>query len=236
MSDDLDRVAGATRLALPREVRPRFGPPTPEPRFSLERIYDLVYAQVPVVNRSIWSASAVVMGLGCAVTLFGASAGAGGAFGAVTPLIAAAGLAFLYGEHDPSLEVALATPTSPRAILLARLALVCGYDLLLALVASLVLEGVGDPAGGLEAVIAVWLGPMLLLSSIALAVAVRFGSVASLAVAGTLWILNLTSGRALEHVIVPVLDPTVATALSIAVAFALFGVVVLRTPRVLRPT
>ncbi|MDQ6858584.1 MAG: hypothetical protein M3Z65_06265 [Chloroflexota bacterium] len=236
MSDDLSRIATATRVALPAEVPSRHVPPVVRPRFSLEGVLELIYAQVPVVNRNIWAASAVVIGSGCAVTLFGSSGGTSGVFGAITPLIAAAGVAVVYGDHDPSLEVALATPTSPRAILLARLALVCGYDLLLALAASVVLVGIGQSAGGLEAVIFMWLGPMLLLSAIGLGVAVRFGSAASLATAGSLWILNLTAAPTIEHAVAraTALDSATGTGISVALALVIIGAVVLRTPRVLR--
>lgn len=61
-------------------------------------------------------------------------------------MIAAVGLALVYGpEVDPGLELALATPTAPRSVLLARMTLVFAYDLGLALAANAVVLAVrGD--------------------------------------------------------------------------------------------
>lgn len=231
-----DKIARATRIALPAETRPRSLAPRAPSHPSLSRIVDLVAAQAPVVERHLWPASALFIGLGAALTLALRSQGAGGAFAAITPLVAAASVSFVYSDHDPSIEVALATPTSPRAILLARLVLISGYDMLLALVASLVLAATGGPAAGVDAVILMWLGPMLLLSAAALAVAVRFGPVPAVAFSATVWIMYLTWARSIDAAIstVVTLDATSATALCTAVAFAIGAVVTARTPRELR--
>ena len=56
-------------------------------------------------------------------------------------MIAAACVSFIYGpENDLAYELALSTPTSPRTILLARLALVFGYNLGLVPIATLGLQ------------------------------------------------------------------------------------------------
>ena len=94
----------------------------------------LVAAQVRVVGHGLWMSSAVVMALGFAVAW---TAGRRGMVGALAPLVAVFGVSHLHGpQHDPAFELTEATPTSPRVVLLARLLLVFGYDLGLALAAS----------------------------------------------------------------------------------------------------
>jgi hypothetical protein len=158
---------------------------------SLTFLAHLLLAQVPLVRRQIWVASALVMSLGLAV-IFVYRAGADAFLAMLAPIVAAAGIGFIYGyENDPPLEITLATPTSPRLVLLARLALVFGYDLLLALGLSALLAVSGQAPGDLQALILQWLGPMLLLSSISLALSLRLGSVAGVSVALVLWAMRL---------------------------------------------
>ncbi|HPL30514.1 MAG TPA: zf-HC2 domain-containing protein, partial [Anaerolineae bacterium] len=111
------------------------------------RAWALLGAQVPLVRREIWPASALVMAIGCVVAILQGGSQAGFFIQALAPLVAAAGLAMIYGpENDPSLELALATPTSPRQVLLARLVVVFGYDLALGLMATAGLVTVVPPA------------------------------------------------------------------------------------------
>jgi hypothetical protein len=128
------------------------------------------------------------MALGVVVALAARDAsGAGLLFALVAPAVAAVGVAFVYGpENDPSLELALGTPTSPRLVLLARLALVFGFDLLVALGATLLLVAVrGDAA--VWSVVSLWLGPMLFLSGLGLVVSLAVGPAAAALGALTLW-------------------------------------------------
>ncbi len=147
----------------------------------------LVGAQVRVLRGSLWLSSAIVMAMGFAVAWV---AGRSGVVGAVAPLVAAFGVSQVYGpQHDPAFELTEATPTSPRVVLLARLVLVFGYDLLLALAASgavaLVLPGTV-----VETVIASWLAPMTFLSALALLCSVSMGSQAGVGLAFGLWLLR----------------------------------------------
>jgi len=110
----------------------------------------------------------------------------------LAPVVAAAGIAFLYGpEQDPSLELALATPTSPRLVLLARLTLVFGYDLALGLLVSLALALAGQAPDGLWQLILQWLGPMLLLSAISLWISQGLGVLPATFVPLTLWAVKV---------------------------------------------
>ena len=111
------------------------------------------------------SASALVLGLGFVMALLLERAGF---LYALAPLVAAAGMALIYGDdNDPVLELTRSTPASQSQILLARLVLVFGYDLLLALVATAGLRlFLGEQV--VLALLFEWLAPMAFLSSLAL--------------------------------------------------------------------
>jgi hypothetical protein len=150
----------------------------------------LLRAQVPLVRQEIWPASLVVMVMGFGVALL---SGHAEVVRVLSPLVAAASLAVIYGpEHDPAAEMALATTTSPRQILLARLTLVYGYNLLLALAASLGLLAMA-PAEMLGELILGWLGPMTFLSALALVLSLWIGAANAVAIAYGAWLVHLTA-------------------------------------------
>jgi hypothetical protein len=175
------RVAAAHRPSLPR------------------RFASLLRAEAPLVRRQIWAASLLVLVLGVPVTLSGGAIG-GSYLAVIAPLVAAAGVAFLYGPAaDPPLELALSTPTSPRLVLLARLTLVFGFDLALALGVSALLAVLGAAPGGMGALVVRWLGPMLLLSALSLSVALRAGPATGMSVSLGLWAALVFLGPALDR-------------------------------------
>ncbi|MCL4560886.1 MAG: zf-HC2 domain-containing protein [Chloroflexi bacterium] len=150
----------------------------------LQHAFTLLGSQAPLVRSEIWPASAVVFAMGYSFAVLARSAVA---IQALAPLVAAAGIAFIYGtENDPGIELALATPTSPRQVLLARLALVFGYDLVLALAATLGLA-LFVPYGTLSSLILGWLGPMAFLSAAALLLSLWIGSSNAIAVSYLGW-------------------------------------------------
>lgn len=152
------------------------------------RLWQLLRAQALLVRGEIWPASAVIIAAGC---LLGLSVPQDGPnlLAVVAPLVAAAGVAMIYGpENDPALELALATPTSPRQVLLARLVLVYGYDLALALAGSAVLAAIGGPGYVLTELVLSWLGPMTLLSALALSLSVWMGAANGATIAFLLWL------------------------------------------------
>lgn len=158
----------------------------------LQPAIQMLRAQTPLVKREIWPASAAVMGLGCIAGLVAAHSGF---VYALAPLTAATCVALIYGpENDPAYELALSTPTSPRQILLARLALVYGYNLALALVTLLGLLPVLQPSlsqllwGDL---LLAWLAPMTFLSALALALSVWIGASNAIGVAYAAWLVRL---------------------------------------------
>lgn len=200
--------------------------------------WQLLLGQLPLVRREIWSASAATMAVGWLVALLvtGPSM-AGQVFALIAPVVAAVGVAFVYGpENDPSLEVALSTPTGPRNVLLARLVLVYGYDLLLALAATGAFVIVGGDFG-LWPLISLWLGPMLFLSALALVVSLLVSPAAAVLAALSLWGLRLLATGPAPVGAEPAWSATVkalwqAEFLLISLAAALLAVALLCAPRV----
>jgi len=130
----------------------------------------LLRSQFRVVRSEIWTASGVVMLLGTLVTLALRQPLADGTlpFVLLAPLVAAVGVAFIYGPGvDPALEIELALPVSPRVVLLTRLVLVFGFDLALGGLGSAVLA-VFRADLSLWPLVQAWLAPMAFLSALAL--------------------------------------------------------------------
>lgn len=152
-----------------------------------QHAFSLLRAQAYLVKREIWPATAGVMALAVITGLLSNHAEA---ISYVAPLVAAAGLAALYGpEHDPAYELTLAAPTSAWKILLARLSVVSAYNLLLALLASLVMLLIVPPEL-LGAIILGWLAPMAFLSTLALLLSRWMSASRAIAIAYGLWVLQ----------------------------------------------
>jgi hypothetical protein len=151
----------------------------------LQRAWMLLRSQVPLVRREIWPASTIILFIGCILALVVRDSSV---IRALAPLTAAACIVVLFGpENDPAFELALATPTSSAMVLLARLALVFGYNFLLALAASLALLPFLH-TGTLQDLVLGWLGPMAFLSSAALLLSLVIGPGSAVAVAYLAWL------------------------------------------------
>jgi len=132
---------------------------------GLRRAFELLLIQIPLVRREIWPASAIIMLIGFAASILIEKEFF---IQLIAPLVAVWGISALYGpENDPVFELAAATPTSQTQILLARLAAVFSYNLVLALAVSLAAAPV-FPIQGLDGLILTWLAPMTFLTSLAL--------------------------------------------------------------------
>jgi hypothetical protein len=167
----------------------------------LRYLASLVLAEARLIRLAVPVASALVMALGIALVLASGGTGRpGDVLALIAPIVAAAGVAGVYrSRRDPVDELVAATPTSDRLLLLVRLTLVFGYDLALAGAASAALAAsTAGTAGaaGLDALIGAWLGPMALLSSLSLLVAVRFGPDVALGTAVGLWAVRALAGGA----------------------------------------
>lgn len=191
-------------------------PPRPAARPGWRLAAPLLLAQVRLVGRSVWIASALVMALGALLTFAWADAAPDAAWtptvlALVAPIVAAGGVAGLYSPaRDPGYELVASTPAHPRLILLARLTLVVGYDVVLALLASAALALFGGETGGLLSLVGAWLGPLALLSALSLVLGVRFGPDVATAGALTLWTLRLIDGAELGEGIRVVTEPVTA--------------------------
>ncbi|MFF0578998.1 hypothetical protein [Streptosporangium saharense] len=138
------------------------------------RAWELLVMEARVQPVSIWLVSALVMAAGIALTLARPYT-AGPVLALLAPLVAGAGIAAAYGPRDDGVaELVAVTPTSPRVILLARMTLVFGYDLLLGLAASVLpsLSPFGPVPAGPFALVMVWLGPTAVMSALSLLLSV----------------------------------------------------------------
>lgn len=169
------------------------------PRTGLVRharfVVQLLSSQLRLIRTSVWTASVLVMGVGVLLALPRTVSGRGwpeDVLAMIAPVVAAAGIAGACApERDPGLEFLSATATSPRVVLMARVTLVFGYDLVLALISSVILAGVGVDPPGLASLIGAWLGPMALLSSLCLLLSVAAGTTVATTVVLALWVARL---------------------------------------------
>jgi hypothetical protein len=143
----------------------------PKPKSRLERFAEwypmaLLLSQVRVIQREIWLASTIVLLLGLIVTVTASNPDLS-MFTALIPLVAAIGVAMLYDQDmRMMLEIEETTLASARLLLLARLTLVYGFNLMLALIGSVILALL-DTDVSLVPLIASWLAPMTFLSGLA---------------------------------------------------------------------
>jgi hypothetical protein len=129
--------------------------------------------------------------MGCVMAVIAAQSGF---VYALAPLLAAACVSLITGpENDPAFELALSTPTSPRQILLARLALVFGYNLALVLAATLVLLPL-IPVPMMSVLALTWLAPMTFLSVAALLLSLWIGATNAISITYIAWLAQLIAG------------------------------------------
>lgn len=159
-------------------------------KVKFQRVLYLLRSQMPLVQHEIWPASAAVIGLGYAAALIAAQAEI---IYALAPLVAATCVSLIYGpENDPAYELSLSTPTGQRQILLARLALVFGYNLALVLIAAIGLLPLIDKLL-LGNLLLSWLAPMTFLSAAALALSLWIGAPNAIVIAYIAWLAELIS-------------------------------------------
>ncbi|MCT9932733.1 hypothetical protein N5079_21245 [Planotetraspora sp. A-T 1434] len=165
------------------------------------RAWTLLVMEARIPRRALWLTSALVMAVSVGFVLAKRDA-AELVLALVAPLIAGMGVAGSYGpERDDAFEVVAVTPTSPRVVLLARMTLVFGYDLMLALLASAVLTVLHSAPVELMPLIAAWFGPMALLSALSLLLSVCWTAEGAIGVALAVWSLYALTATGL-----PILD------------------------------
>lgn len=158
--------------------------------------FQILRGQIPLVQRELWLASALVMAIGLIMAVLAQKAVV---IHVLAPMVATVCVVIIYGtENDPALELTIATPTSQWQILLARLALVFTYNLVLALVASLSFTWL-VPGEVLGSLILGWLGPMAFLSALALVISLWASAANAITIAYLSWLLQLISGYLIKN-------------------------------------
>lgn len=147
----------------------------------LRRGWLVFRAQIPLLHRSLWIASALVCLFGLVLTLLMAPHTlaqrhwAGNLLVLFIVVVGASGSAFIYGSAvDPGFELAIATPTSVRFMMICRMVIVLGYNFLLGILASAVFATVYG--GGFWGMVQLWLGPLFFLSSLCLTISLFISS------------------------------------------------------------
>lgn len=140
--------------------------------------------QVRIIHKSIWIASTLVGLFGCFLALFISNnhlQDAASMLALFTAVVAASGVAFIYGtDNDAGFEITLSTPTSIRIVMLCRMLLVIGYNFVISAIVSTVIGLMHG--GGIWEIMQLWIGPMLLLSSISMSLSLMVGSALAVAV------------------------------------------------------
>lgn len=143
----------------------------PVPKSLLERVKEtyavaLLLSQLRVIQREIWAGSAILLLIGLIVTL-SSPRDPLFSFAALAPIVAAASVGLLFdSDFQAMLEIEETSRASARLLLLARLTLVFGFNLVLALICSVILA-IFDSETLLLPLILSWLAPMTFLSGLA---------------------------------------------------------------------
>ncbi len=137
--------------------------------------------QVRLIHKSIWAVPPLLLLFGCGLGLFAIAGSISHlqqvetVLALMTTVSAAVGVAFIYGvDNDAAIELTLSTPTSIRIVMLCRLVLVVGYNFIVAVCASTCMALLSR--GSVWDIMQLWLGPMLLFSSMTLALSLLLGS------------------------------------------------------------
>ena len=163
---------------------------------AFRRVAQLLRSQVFLVQGEMWPATASVMALGVVVAFVSRHAEF---IYFIAPMIAAASLSVLFGpEYDPAHELALSTPTSSWKLLLARLSIVSGYNLLLALIAMLVLM-IAFPPALLGTLALGVLAPMAFLSMLTLLLSIWIGTSNAIVISYILWALQFVAYQSIAE-------------------------------------
>lgn len=180
----------------------------PQRKTRLERLRELypvalMASQVTILRSETWFASALVLTLGLLVTLI-APPGDTLVFSALAPIVAAAGVAMIYGNVPQAmLEIEDATRASGIFLLLARLTLVFGYNLGLGLAGSLILVACHSELTLLPLVMG-WLAPMTFLCGLAFCLSIQTADPLLAASSSFLfWLVSLVLRRAVSGSVLP---------------------------------
>jgi hypothetical protein len=187
-ADDTAQLIARLQLEMPAAAR----------RSRCQRVREwwpllLVQAQLRIVRREILAASLLVVMLGVVVNLTTTQVNGLSPLAILAPIMAAVGVALLYdSDMERILDLEDSTPASARMLLLARLLVVFGLNLVFSLVGSVVLALVRADVL-LWPLILSWLVPMTFLSAFAFWLSVVTGdSIAGMVFSLLVWGLHMT--------------------------------------------
>ncbi len=174
----------------------------PSPRRSWRISLALAGWQLRLLPRSLAVLTLLGLGLGiAAAAAVSEPVWAARVFADVMVLLALMGAIGIVGERvDPRGELWRALPVSPGAVLLSRVTVVVGFDLLAATAASAVLAATTS-AGSFSALVAAWLGPALLSAGVALLGTVWRGGWLGGALGAAVWVLGTMSTLPMAHTV-----------------------------------
>jgi hypothetical protein len=161
----------------------------------------LARSQAGLLETPFWLASVFVFVLGLGLALLDGEGALALLFVFLSPAAAAAGVAYAFRPATRTLwELEKISPTHPLELLYTRLALIIGFNSLLALL-MLGIAWWQGPQLVLWRLLLAWLGPMLALAGTALYITVRWGSVPGIAAALGAWAAVVSVGwwRALHE-------------------------------------
>jgi hypothetical protein len=197
----------------------------------------LLNYQRRMIGWEVWVLSALIMAIGTFVTGIVARAQPGYALDSlplvvIAPLVAAFGVGFVYrSEANPMVELEKISTLSLPTIVLARLTLIFGCNLLLSVGSSLALGAAWAGSDlSLGALVLAWLVPMTLLSAVAFLISVlTFEPFVGGAVALVLWasyhlVRAWQAAGLLSHVNLPALTTGLMPLVSIGVALLLAAI------------
>ncbi|MEV0973156.1 zf-HC2 domain-containing protein [Microtetraspora glauca] len=215
-----------TRVAVPRFTAEIGGRP-------LRRALGVLARQRALIGWPVWALSASVLAIGTALAALGPAGFAERVLGTVVPLVAALAVAGACGsDREPIGELVAATPTSPRAVLLARLTLVLGTTVAGSLLVTLALLPLA-PGAGMLGLAAAWFGPLVPLSALSFALSVLWRPSAGVGAAMALWVVRVLGATGeIDRNVLRVVEPLWAPDAGVVVGAAvLVGVTVLLAPR-----
>lgn len=177
--------------------------PVPDqPDRSMSTWLTLAWSQARLLQAPFWWAGGMMLALGLILTLVNGDGLSALIFIFLTPVLAAAGVAYAFRPETKTLwELERLTPTDPLTLLYARITLVLIFDTLL----SVILLGtvwLQTPQLTLWRLLLTWLGPMLALAGLALYVTVRWGPTTGIVLPLGLWAALILVGwwQAVDHV------------------------------------
>lgn len=173
---EMDDVLSKSRQIRPRESHKRavismMMAELPQKKSVMQQLKEwyplaLLFSQVRVIQRELWIASASVLLIGVIVTVTLPDPDLL-SFSFLAPLVAAISVAMIYDDTVRAmLEIEETTRASARLLLLARMTLVFGFNLVLAIAGSVILV-LFDGETLLVPLIMSWLAPMTFLAGFA---------------------------------------------------------------------